>query len=287
MYDDLPESRTGFQMSFSSDPNELKSTETAPKIINQAIQNMNAPWPEKNHENLQKSDRADKMDFTNDNFADDFTNNDDGPGNWENENDNVIPKIQEIINGDSVVDNSNKNSSTIDSKKRPGKRLRSKKCCKCDKKFHPVEHNHRMCPNCAPGREITDLEKIDGNNTRIVRCANCCLCLSARIINCVRTVAGRSFIIGMENRETVIKCRIRGSKILKIINNFRIKNFQLNIINTTRTTARHLTRGAIQSNPILASSNPRKFFKLSTTEFDSLEAPQRKSVNTATIVLHR
>jgi hypothetical protein len=40
------------------------------------------------------------MDFTNDNFADDFTNNDDGPGNWENENDNVIPKIQEIINGD-------------------------------------------------------------------------------------------------------------------------------------------------------------------------------------------
>ena len=164
IYDDLPEAKTGFQMSFTSDPNELKSTETAPKIINQAIQNMNAPWPEKNHKNLQISDRAHTADFTNDSF-DDFTNNDDGPGNWEDEKDDFMPEIEEI-DDDLVAD-----VSRVDSKKRSGKRLRSKKCCKCDQKFRPEEWNHKMCSNCAPGRPITELEKIDGNNTK-----NCQIC---------------------------------------------------------------------------------------------------------------
>ena len=59
---------------------------------------MNHPLPEKNYENLQKSDRVPTMNFDQD--FEDFTENDAGPGNWENENDYKLQNIEIIEDKD-------------------------------------------------------------------------------------------------------------------------------------------------------------------------------------------
>merc|ERR1712173_440596 len=147
-------------MTFSTmdQPPELESTKNAPKILSKAIQDMNHPLPEKNYENLQISDREVTKNFAHDNFADneeDFASNDDGPGNWENENDDNFTQIvdEEI------------------QKAKNRARLKPRTCRKCGIEFQPEESKHKLCPDCAPGRQLKEDEKLNGENTKnCIRC---------------------------------------------------------------------------------------------------------------------